>query len=156
MTARASLGEVLLGVEGLALLRLAAGDDVSARQARVDEMRALLQRIDDATEQVAVAGGPEYDLIDGYRLWSETYDCPLRLSPIEEPAMHQLFDSLAPSVVLDAACGTGRHSVYLAERGHRVIGIDGLGSSGTSQRRRTRSEPWSGDVLYYNDVRAAY
>jgi ubiquinone/menaquinone biosynthesis C-methylase UbiE len=26
--------------------------------------------------------------------------------------------------VLDAACGTGRYSVYLAARGHAVIGVD--------------------------------
>jgi ubiquinone/menaquinone biosynthesis C-methylase UbiE len=38
--------------------------------------------------------------------------------------MHSLFDSLGPSVVLDAACGTGRHSASLAERGHRIIGVD--------------------------------
>jgi ubiquinone/menaquinone biosynthesis C-methylase UbiE len=38
--------------------------------------------------------------------------------------MHGLFDSLSPSRVLDAACGTGRHSEYLAGRGHRVVGVD--------------------------------
>jgi ubiquinone/menaquinone biosynthesis C-methylase UbiE len=27
-------------------------------------------------------------------------------------------------VALDAACGTGRHTEYLAARGHRVIGVD--------------------------------
>ena len=29
-----------------------------------------------------------------------------------------------PSTVLDAACGSGRHSVDLATRGHAVIGVD--------------------------------
>ena len=33
-------------------------------------------------------------------------------------------DPLPPSVVLDAACGTGRHSLYLTTRGHRIIGVD--------------------------------
>src|SRR5918996_1249259 len=38
--------------------------------------------------------------------------------------MRMLLDPLPASVVLDAACGTGRYSQYLAERGHRVIGVD--------------------------------
>jgi SAM-dependent methyltransferase len=114
---------MLLGIEGLALLRLAASGDATARRERVDEIRALLQRID-AGELTGAAEGSEYDLSDGYRLWSETYDGPLRLFPLEAPVMHHLFDSLEPSVVLDAACGTGRHSASLAARGHRVIGVD--------------------------------
>jgi len=123
MKTRPTLGEVLLGIEGLALLRLMASDDPSARQARVDEIRSLLGRLD-AADLVQSAEGPEYGLVDGYRAWSETYDSPLRLFHLEEPVMHRLFDSLSPSRVLDAACGTGRHSEYLAERGHRIVGID--------------------------------
>ena len=38
--------------------------------------------------------------------------------------MHRLFASLPSSRVLDAACGTGRHSAYLAGRGHRIVGVD--------------------------------
>ena len=124
VTARPSLGEVLLGIEGLALLRLASTDDFSARHARVDEIRSLLQHLDNTTEFANPLNEPEYDIAEGYRLWSETYDRPLRLFPLEEPIVHRLLDSLAPAVVLDAACGTGRHSVYLAERGHQVIGVD--------------------------------
>jgi len=118
-----TLGEMLLGIEGLALLRLASGDP-TARQARVAEIRALLARAPDAGELGSAASGAEHGLADGYRLWSETYDRPLRLSPLEEPVMHALMDSLPPGLVLDAACGTGRHSAYLAARGHRVVGVD--------------------------------
>ena len=123
MSTRPTLGEVLLGIEGLALLRLVSSDDPSARRARVDEIRSLLGRID-ASDLAESAEGHEYDLAGGYRAWSETYDTPLRLFRLEQPIMHRLFDSLSPSRVLDAACGTGRHSEYLAGRGHRVIGID--------------------------------
>src|SRR5262245_21061242 len=77
-------GEMLLGIEGLSLLRLASGDP-AARQARVAEIRALLARAPDASELGSAASGAEYALADGYRLWSETYDRPLRLSPLEEP-----------------------------------------------------------------------
>jgi SAM-dependent methyltransferase len=123
MTVPSSLGEMLLGIEGMALLRLSASSDLTARRARVDEIRDLLQRVD-AAELTDAAEGTEYDLSDGYRLWSETYEGPLRLFPLEAPVMHRLFVSLAPSVVLDAPCGTGRHSASLAERGHWIIGVE--------------------------------
>jgi hypothetical protein len=55
-----NLGEMLLGIEGLALLRLASGGDSSARRARVDEIRALLERMDHAPELAGPAGGTEY------------------------------------------------------------------------------------------------
>jgi SAM-dependent methyltransferase len=68
--------------------------------------------------------GTEYDLEAGYSTWSHTYDRPLRLFPIEEPPMRRRIDRLPAGVALDAACGTGRYSTYLAERGHDVVGID--------------------------------
>ena len=117
------LGELLLGTEGLALLRLAfAGDDAS-RSARVSEMRTLLERMDDP-ELSARLAAPEYDLAEGYELWSKTYDAPLRLFFIEQDPMHGLFATLSAGTVLDAACGTGRHSAHLAQAGHRIVGVD--------------------------------
>ncbi|MGH6899760.1 MAG: class I SAM-dependent methyltransferase [Geminicoccaceae bacterium] len=124
MSGKPTLGELLLGTEGLALLRMGFGDDPEARRARVGEIRDLLQRLDEQPELTAPLEVPEYDLRQGYELWSETYDQPLRLFPIEHPTMRMLLDPLPTSVVLDAACGTGRYSQYLAERGHRVIGVD--------------------------------
>ena len=124
MRAKPRLAELLLGTEGLALLRLAFGDDAAARRARVSEIRALLQGLDTDPEMAAPLEASEYDTTEGYVLWSETYDQPLRLFPLEEPTMHGLFDPLPASTVLDAACGTGRHSRYLAARGHRIIGVD--------------------------------
>ena len=117
------LGELLLGTEGLALLRLAFSGDDAARSARVSEMRALLGRMGEA-EFAAPLAAPEYDLTEGYDLWARTYDAPLRLFFIEQAPMHALFATLPVGTVLDAACGTGRHSVHLAEAGHRVIGVD--------------------------------
>jgi len=117
------LGELLLGTEGLALLRLAFTGDAALREARVGEMRTLLARMDEPELAAAVAA-PEYDLIEGYDLWSKTYDAPLRLFFIEQPPMHALFATLPAGTVLDAACGTGRHSDYLATQGHRIIGVD--------------------------------
>lgn len=124
MNAKPTLSELLLGTEGLALLRLAFGDDAQARRARVTEIRELLARLGDEPELCAPLAAPEYDLIEGYALWSKTYDQPLRLFPIEHPTMRMLLDPLPAGAALDAACGTGRYSQYLAERGHQVIGVD--------------------------------
>jgi SAM-dependent methyltransferase len=33
--------------------------------------------------------------------------------------------AIPPGAALDAACGTGRHAAFLAELGHRVVGVDG-------------------------------
>ena len=123
MASRPSLRELLLGVEGLALLRLLSSDAPEARRARVAEIRGLVETGGGA-ELDAPVYGAEHDVAGGYRLWSETYDAPLRLFGLEEPVMHRLFASLPSSRVLDAACGTGRHSAYLAGRGHRIVGVD--------------------------------
>jgi hypothetical protein len=71
-SAKPTLGELLLGIEGLALLRLAFGDDAEARRARVDGIRSLLLRLDEEPELAAPLRAPEYDLTQGYELWSET------------------------------------------------------------------------------------
>ena len=123
MPSEPTLGEYLLGVEGLAMLRSPASDDAPGRAARVEEVRDLLTRIgrDGALDSPL---GSELDLDTGYKAWSSNYDRPLRLFPIEEPPMHALIDALPAGAALDAACGTGRYSTYLAARGHDVTGVD--------------------------------
>jgi SAM-dependent methyltransferase len=120
------LRELLVGVEGLALLRhLYDGSDDDADR-RLDEVRRIL---DDDT----LDGGElttESDSRTGYRAWSENYDEPGNpLIAIEEPVVWALADGVEPSVdpdaeALDAACGTGRHARHLVERGYRVVGTD--------------------------------
>ncbi len=79
-----TIGELLLGTEGLALLKLAFTGDEAMRDARVNEMRDLLAHLDDP-ELAASLAAPEYDLERGYALWSKTYDAPFHLFFIEEP-----------------------------------------------------------------------
>jgi SAM-dependent methyltransferase len=122
-SARPTLGEYVIGVAGLALMRLGFTGDAASRAARIADIRRLVGQLDQEGDFQAPVG-TEYDLSTGYQEWSATYDRPLRLFPIEEPPMTALIDTLRPGTVLDAACGTGRYSTKLAERGHEVIGVD--------------------------------
>jgi ubiquinone/menaquinone biosynthesis C-methylase UbiE len=114
----------LLGLEGIALLRAWAGDfDEGFVEARLAEVRALV-----GDERLASHPGVHVrrgDVATGYRQWAGSYDEPRNgLFDIEEPVMHEILDRLPPGRALDAACGTGRHSAYLAGRGHAVVGVD--------------------------------
>jgi len=66
--------------------------------------------------------------------WTEFFEGPfseLQLGGIQEDRTLAEVDELekrleltAPTAILDAPCGTGRHSLELARRGHRVTGLD--------------------------------
>lgn len=114
----------LLGLEGIALLRAWAGDfDEDFVAARLAEVRALL-----ADERLASHPGVHVwpgDVATGYRQWAGTYDEPRNsLFDIEEPVMHEILEALPAGRAIDAACGAGRYSAYLAGRGHAVVGVD--------------------------------
>ena len=47
-----------------------------------------------------------------------------------------MLDRLPRGIALDAACGTGRHTAYLASLGHTVIGVDS--SAAMLERARER------------------
>ena len=127
MPAQPTLGEYVIGVAGLALMRLAFTGDAAGRAQRTEEIRDILSELGQGTRFRAPVA-TEYDLRTGYQEWSATYDQPLRLFPIEEPPMRALIETLPPGTVLDAACGTGRYSAVLAGRGHEVIGVDQSGA----------------------------
>ena len=121
MARHVRLVELLLGVEGLALLRrLYDGTDADA-----DERLAEIRRVLD--EQAFAADEPIRELAPraGYGAWSGSYDEPGNpIIAIEQPALWSLVDRLAPGRALDAACGTGRHAGHLVALGHEVLGID--------------------------------
>ena len=115
------LQELLVGVAGLALLRnLYDGSDEAASE-RIDDVRRVLA--DDSLSAGELT--PEADARTGYGAWSESYDEPGNpIVALEEPAVRALVESLPPGRALDAACGTGRHALRLAELGHDVTGFD--------------------------------
>lgn len=121
MARHVRLRELLVGVEGLALLRhLYDGTDDQADQ-RLAEVRKLLE------DESFLVGEPisEVDARTGYRSWSERYDEPGNpIIAIEQPVVWSMVESLAPGRALDVACGTGRHTRHLVDLGHDVLAID--------------------------------
>jgi ubiquinone/menaquinone biosynthesis C-methylase UbiE len=62
---------------------------------------------------------------EGYDRWAEVYDTdgnPLVL--LEEPHVIRLLGDVNGLRVLDVGCGTGRHTIRLAQSGSEVIGLD--------------------------------
>ena len=121
MARQVSLRELLVGVEGLAILRnLYDGTDQDAAR-RLHELRDVLE--DPAYEQAEAT--PEFGAEEGYALWSDSYDAPGNpIIALEETVVHGLVRSVPPGRALDAACGTGRHAQHLTGLGHRVLGVD--------------------------------
>jgi SAM-dependent methyltransferase len=121
MTRHVRLRELLIGVEGLALLRrLYDGTDEEAAL-RIAEVRRI---VGDETFAAGEATG-ESDARTGYMHWSTRYDEPGNpMIALEQPVVWGLLDGIAPGHALDLACGTGRHARRLVELGHRVEGID--------------------------------
>jgi ubiquinone/menaquinone biosynthesis C-methylase UbiE len=113
----------LLGLEGVALLRAFSGMyDRDFTLARFREIQTLLQSAEDLGDGVEAR---PITTREGYDRWAPFYDEPgNELLDIEQPIVREILDSLPVGVALDAACGTGRHTAYLASLGHKVIGVD--------------------------------
>jgi SAM-dependent methyltransferase len=125
VTRHVRLRDLLVGVEGLALSRLLfEGDDATVAK-RIEEVRRIVGESEAATFDVGL-DVPERDARAGYAAWSDTYDDPGNpLIALEQPAMRAALTELPVGRALDAACGTGRHAGFLADRGHDVVGVDG-------------------------------
>ncbi len=113
--------ELLIGVEGLALLRGQHDGDAETSRRRLAEIRELLSgggsspaaRPREATARV------------GYASWSERYDEPGNpIIALEQPVVWSILAGLPPGRALDAACGTGRHARRLVDLGWTVTGVD--------------------------------
>jgi SAM-dependent methyltransferase len=121
MARNVRLRELLVGIEGLALLRhLYDGEDADAEARIADVRRLLADEAFDASESTL-----EADPQTGYGSWSSRYDEPGNpIIALEQPEMWSLFEAYRPGRALDAGCGTGRHARRLVELGHEVTGID--------------------------------
>jgi SAM-dependent methyltransferase len=113
----------LLALEGVALLRAFTGEyDRQFTLDRFREIQALLDSADEFGNGIEIA---PITTVEAYDSWAPYYDEPgNQMIEIEEPYVREILDDLPVGVALDAACGTGRHSAYLASLGHRVIGVE--------------------------------
>ncbi|HWO71418.1 MAG TPA: class I SAM-dependent methyltransferase [Actinomycetota bacterium] len=57
--------------------------------------------------------------------------------------------------VLDAGCGTGEHALFLAARGHEVLGIDLVPAAIARARAKARARRSSARFLVHDALRAA-
>jgi SAM-dependent methyltransferase len=120
------VGDLLLGILGLALLRSRV-EELGGKafcDARVAEIRKLLDNWDDpALRQDAEC--EDAAATEGYAIWAATYDSGFNpLIDLDNSVLSPILTGYAPGDALDAACGTGRWADFLSRRGHVVQGID--------------------------------
>jgi SAM-dependent methyltransferase len=131
-------GHYLLGIEGLALLRAGAKRRSELAHEQVEEIRELMERLDEQP-YAARREMPEHDVESGYAGWAANYDEPgNELIQLEQPLVRGLLAELPNGPVLDAACGTGRHTAYLVQLGYEVVGVDSSAAMLSRAREKLR------------------
>jgi ubiquinone/menaquinone biosynthesis C-methylase UbiE len=82
---------------------------------------------------------------EGYDRWSAIYDSDGNpLIALEAPVFARMLGEVRGLAVADIGAGTGRHSLYLVDRGARVVAVDlSLG-----MLSRARAKPGSRDVAF--------
>jgi len=117
-------GAYALGMAGVALVRGWLRGDAAREEERAEDVARLLRDVYEGAAAIEV-DIPELEGQPGYGSWAASYDtAPNPLIQIEEPLLHNLLSDVPPGDAVDAACGTGRHTGWLAAQGHRVIGVD--------------------------------
>ena len=85
----------------------------------------------------------ELDVRPGYAAWAPLYDDDGNpLIALESPAVRSRFGSLEDRRVIDIGCGTGRHSLALAEaRPRALFALDVTGEMMAIARRKLQGRP---------------
>ena len=93
----------------------------------------------------------EMNVREGYAEWSKQYDGEAKANPLialEEPVVLEMIGDVAGLDVLDAACGTGRYAIPLAEAGARVCGLDGSEEMLAHARRKAADRSLTIDLRH--------
>jgi malonyl-CoA O-methyltransferase len=81
---------------------------------------------------------------EGYAAWAEIYDDDGNpLIPLEEPAVRELMGGVAGRSVLDLGCGTGRHTLWLVDRGASAVALDATPEMLAKARAKLAGRPVS-------------
>ncbi len=123
MAEHSRLGDFVLGLHGLAILRhhWVNPTTVRATTQSIVDIAGKLDEMPWAEPWFA----QERTVQAQYASWAAAYDAPGNpMVMAEEPVVHEILSQYPVGVVLDAACGTGRHAAYMASLGHEVVGID--------------------------------
>ncbi len=124
MEHEAKAERLLIGLQGLGLLREWPFGDPARADEQLQAMTDLLARRDEPPMNEAL-DVTALDHDEGYAAWSETYDDPGNaLLLVEEPIVRSLLADIPAGDAADVACGTGRVTAILGELGHRVTAID--------------------------------
>ncbi len=115
-------GEYFLAVEGLAMIRTCLVEPSAARP-RAHEIKKIIARFQDFPNSLSIPM-TEHDVEDGYTRWAPRYDSPNPAIALESPIVRTMVEQAPLGRALDAACGTGRHAMTLAELGYEVLGVD--------------------------------
>jgi ubiquinone/menaquinone biosynthesis C-methylase UbiE len=113
-----------LGYAGLALLRNWLIGNASTIRSIFKEI-SVISGIEKDNINDNRQNAKEHDIKTGYQIWSNTYDTENNiLIQVEEPVVKSIVKKFTPGTALDAACGTGRYSIFLDSLGFAVTGID--------------------------------
>jgi len=122
-TVKSSMTPLIVGTLAAALLRHWRMTDND----RLAEWLALIQKAIERDAESSTATSFEthhLSELDGYGAWADSYDGFNPLIAREQPVIEAIVDTIPPGHALDAACGTGRISKVLADRGFSVVGVD--------------------------------
>ena len=92
-----------------------------------------------------------------YDAWSAAYDeSPNPLIPVEEIVVRSLLRTLEFQRVLDAATGTGRYALYLAEQGKQVAAFDDNANMLAVARKKAQERGLTIDFRHENVAKLSF
>lgn len=80
----------------------------------------------------------DYDKL--HKLWKEAHEAGSPTKFVRNAVIFSELKRLVPGTTLDAGCGTGEYSLFLARNGHKVIGMDPSSLAVNTLRRKAGTD----------------